>query len=89
MEKVFEGKKGMNSDIRALNSSCARPFIQLKECFFPVFIVISGWNINSSQNSFLDTLLSRNNGFIVIDVFRKPALTDRYLDFNHAKRNIK
>ena len=32
--------------------------------------------------SFLDNLVSRRNGFIVVDVYRKPTHTDRYLDFN-------
>ena len=44
---------------------------------------------NNQQISFLDTLVSRKNGFIVIDVFRKPTHTDRYLDFNshHEKKH--
>ena len=37
---------------------------------------------SNQQISFLDTLVSRKNGFIVIGVFRKPTNTDRYLDFN-------
>ena len=39
--------------------------------------------------SFLDTLVSRNNGAISIDVYRKPTHTDRYLDFNshHDKKH--
>ena len=43
---------------------------------------------NNQQISFLATLVSRNNGFIVVDVFRKPTHTDRYLDFNshHEKK---
>ena len=32
--------------------------------------------------SFLNTLVSRRNGAIAIDVYRKPTHTDRYLDFN-------
>ena len=32
--------------------------------------------------SFLDTLVSRRNGVIAVDVYRKPTYTDRYLDFN-------
>jgi len=38
--------------------------------------------------SFLDTLVSRNNGAISVDVYRKPTHTDRYLDFNshHDKK---
>jgi len=32
--------------------------------------------------SFLDTLVSRRNGVITVDVYRKPTHTDRYLDFN-------
>ena len=35
--------------------------------------------------SFLNTLVSRRNGAIAIDVYRKPTHTDMYLDFNtHA-----
>ena len=43
---------------------------------------------NNQQISFLATLVSRNNGFVVVDVFRKPTHTDRYLDFNshHEKK---
>lgn len=32
--------------------------------------------------SFLDTLVSRRNGVIAVNVYRKPTYTDRYLDFN-------
>ena len=32
--------------------------------------------------SFLDTLVSHRNGVIVVDVYRKPTHTERYLDFN-------
>ena len=44
---------------------------------------------SNQQISFLDTLVSRKNGFIVIDVFRKPTHKDRYLDFNshHEKKH--
>ena len=44
---------------------------------------------NNYQISFLDTLVSRNNGFIVIDVFLKPTHTGRHLDFNshHEKKH--
>ena len=43
---------------------------------------------NNQQISFLDTIVSIKNSFIVIDVFRKPTHTDRYLDFNshHEKK---
>ena len=34
------------------------------------------------QIAFLDTLVSRRNGVAVIDVYRKPTHTDRYLDFS-------
>ena len=37
---------------------------------------------NNGQIAFLDTLVSRRNGVIVIDVYRKPTHTDRYLDFS-------
>ena len=37
---------------------------------------------NNGQISFLDTLVSRKNGVAVIDVYRKPTHTDRYLDFS-------
>jgi len=39
--------------------------------------------------SFLDTLVSCNNGAISVDVYRKPTHTDRYLDFNshHDKKH--
>ena len=44
---------------------------------------------SNQQISFLDTLVSRKNGFIVIYVFRKPTHTDRYLNFNshHEKKH--
>ena len=34
------------------------------------------------QIAFLDTLVSRRNNFIFINVYRKPTHTDRYLDFS-------
>ena len=37
---------------------------------------------NDGQIGFLDTLVSRRNGVAVIDVYRKPTHTDRYLDFS-------
>ena len=37
--------------------------------------------------AFLDTLVSRRNGVIVVDVYRKPTHTDRYLDFNSHHDN--
>ena len=44
---------------------------------------------NNGQSAFLDTLVSRRNGVIVIDVYRKPTHTDRYLDFSshHDKKH--
>ena len=40
--------------------------------------------------SFLDTLFSRRNGVIVVNVYRKPTHTDRYLDFySHHNRQHK
>ena len=44
---------------------------------------------NNGQVAFLDTLVSRRNGVAVIDIFRKPTHTDRYLDFSshHAKEH--
>ena len=36
----------------------------------------------NGQISFLDTLVSRKNGVTVIDVYRKPTHTDRYLDYS-------
>ena len=39
--------------------------------------------------AFLDTLVSRTNGVVVIDIFRMPTHTDLYLDFSshHAKEH--
>ena len=44
---------------------------------------------NNQQISFLDSLVSRNNSFFVLDVFCKPSHTHRYLDFNsqHDKKH--
>ena len=45
---------------------------------------------NNGQIAFLDTLVSRRNGVVVIDVYRKPTHTDRYLDFScHHDKNTK
>ena len=38
--------------------------------------------------SFLDTLVSRKNGVVTVDVYRKPTHTDRYLDFNSNHDNL-
>ena len=38
--------------------------------------------------SFLDTLVSRKNGVIAVDVYRKPTHTDKYLDFNSHHDNL-
>ena len=39
--------------------------------------------------SFLDTLITHNNGSLLINVYRKPTYTDRYLDYNshHDKQH--
>ena len=44
---------------------------------------------NNGQIPFLDTLISRNNDTISINIYRKPTHTDRYLDFNshHDKKH--
>ena len=44
---------------------------------------------SNNQIAFLDTLVSRKNNAIIIDVYRKPTHTDRYLDFfsHHDKRH--
>ena len=42
------------------------------------------FTIEHKQNgwiAFLDTLISRNNCLISIDIYRKPTHTDRYLDY--------
>ena len=41
------------------------------------------------KRSFLDTLVTRNNGSLSLDVYRKPTHTDKYLDYNshHDKRH--
>ena len=43
----------------------------------------------NGQIAFLDTLVTRRNGVAVIDIFRKPTHTDRYVDFSshHAKEH--
>lgn len=43
----------------------------------------------NGQISFLETLVSCNNGAIPVDVYRKSTCTDRYLDFNshHDKKH--
>ncbi|XP_078355416.1 uncharacterized protein LOC144640065, partial [Oculina patagonica] len=44
---------------------------------------------SNGQIPFLDTLVSRSNGVITIDVYRKSTHTDRYLDFysHHEKKH--
>ena len=44
---------------------------------------------NNGQISFLDTLVSRKDGVVTIDVYRKSTYTDRYLDFysHHEKKH--
>ncbi|XP_078384100.1 uncharacterized protein LOC144666557 [Oculina patagonica] len=45
---------------------------------------------SNGQLSFLDTLISRDNNKLNIDVYRKPTHTDRYLDFrSHHDRDHK
>ena len=43
----------------------------------------------NGQIAFLDSLVSRKNGTIAIDVYQKPTHTDRYLDYssNHDKQH--
>ena len=43
----------------------------------------------NGQIAFLDSLVSRKNGTIAIDVYRKPTHTDRYLDYSshHDKQH--
>ena len=45
---------------------------------------------NNGQIAFLDTLATRKNGIVTIDVYRKPTHTDRYLDYSsHHEKDIK
>ena len=42
------------------------------------------------HESFLDTLILRDNGKLLVDIYRKPTQTDRYLDFHsHHDRKHK
>ena len=45
--------------------------------------------MSTGQLPFLDTLISRNNGKRLVDIYRKPTHTDRYLDFHshHDKKH--
>ena len=45
---------------------------------------------SNSQLPFLDTLISRDNRKLLVDIYRKPTHTDRYLDFHsHHDRKHK
>ena len=45
---------------------------------------------DNSQIAFLDALVTRKNNAVIVDVYRKPTHTDRYLDFfsHHDKRHM-
>jgi len=36
---------------------------------------------NNNQIAFLDALITRKDNALIIEVYRKPTHTDRYLDF--------
>ncbi len=44
---------------------------------------------NNNQIAFLDTLVTRKDNNLIVEVYRKPTHTDRYLDFysHHDKRH--
>ena len=44
---------------------------------------------NNNQIAFLDALITRKDNALIIEVYRKPTHTDRYLDFfsHHDKRH--
>ena len=44
---------------------------------------------NNNQSAFLDTLVTRKDNTLIVEVYRKPTHTDRYLDFysHHNKRH--
>ena len=46
-------------------------------------------NEQSGQLSFLDTMVTRNNGSLIVNVYRKLTHTDRYLDYSshHDKQH--
>ena len=44
---------------------------------------------SNGQLPFLDTLISRDNGKLLVDIYRKPTHMDRYLDFHSHHDNIK
>ena len=45
---------------------------------------------NNNQVAFLDVLVTRRNNTLIVDAYRKPTHTDRYLDFfsHHDKRHL-
>ena len=44
---------------------------------------------NNNQIAFLDTLVTRKNNALIVEVYRKPTHTDRYLDFfSHHTRSV-
>ena len=44
---------------------------------------------NNNQIAFLDTLVTRKDNNLIVEVYRKPTHTDRYLDFysHHGKQH--
>ncbi|XP_020618403.1 uncharacterized protein LOC110056291 [Orbicella faveolata] len=73
----------------AITASSTRPKIW-KRYIDDSFVTIKKHSVASFHDTlnsidpkipFLDTLVSRNNGVITIDVYRKSTHTDQYLDF--------
>ncbi len=59
--------------------------------FFDPHINFTIQQEHNGQLSFLDTIvnITRNNGSLIVNVYRKPTHTDRYLDYSshHDKQH--
>ena len=82
-------KRYVDDSFVTVKKDCVSEFHDKLNSIDPMISFATEKRKPNQQISFLDSLVSRNNSFFVLDVFCKLTHTHRYLDFNsqHEKKH--